>query len=320
MGSPPVLILMASYNGADWIAAQLRSIAAQDYPNWALWVSDDGSRDATRQIVAEFAAARAGKNPVQLVEGPRAGSAGANFLNLLARPDLPLTPKTLVAFADQDDLWYPMKLRRGVEVLAHAKGAALYGAQSRHIDALGRPTGGRSRHPATTGPAAAPGCYPSPSLGNLLVQNLVSGHSAMLNPLGLRLARAQGWDPALPFHDWWLAQLIAASGGELLIDRSTMLDYRQHGGNTLGEPLGLGAFGQRLGLLRRRHYAQWIRANLSALARADLTPEARALIGEMQSLPEAGLGRLLGFRRLGLHRQSRAGSYALWASALLGAA
>lgn len=50
---------MASYNGARFIRAQLDSIAQQSVTNWRLVVSDDGSTDGTRQIVADFAGERA---------------------------------------------------------------------------------------------------------------------------------------------------------------------------------------------------------------------------------------------------------------------
>ncbi|MBC7286396.1 glycosyltransferase, partial [Hoeflea sp.] len=52
-----VAILMATYDGEAHLPAQLASLAAQDHPNWSLVVSDDGSRDATRRILDDFAAA-----------------------------------------------------------------------------------------------------------------------------------------------------------------------------------------------------------------------------------------------------------------------
>ena len=51
-----ITILMASYNGAAHIGAQLESLAAQSHRDWRLIVSDDGSSDATCAIVEAFAA------------------------------------------------------------------------------------------------------------------------------------------------------------------------------------------------------------------------------------------------------------------------
>ena len=65
---PPITIAMASYNGARFIRAQLDSIAQQSVTNWRLVVSDDGSTDATRQIVADFAKEHA-PGQVRLIDG-----------------------------------------------------------------------------------------------------------------------------------------------------------------------------------------------------------------------------------------------------------
>jgi len=51
---PTVAILMATYNGENYIADQLLSIGWQTYKNWHLYVSDDGSKDSTLAIVQAF--------------------------------------------------------------------------------------------------------------------------------------------------------------------------------------------------------------------------------------------------------------------------
>ena len=79
-----ITILMASYNGAAHIGAQLESLAAQSHADWRLIVSDDGSRDATCAIIDAFAA-RFPSGQIRRVEGPRQG-ATVNFLTLLTDP------------------------------------------------------------------------------------------------------------------------------------------------------------------------------------------------------------------------------------------
>ena len=73
MSDPHITILMATYNGARFLAAQLNSLAAQTHRNWSLIVSDDGSRDGTMDILHAFDRAHPGRI-LHLVEGPRAGS------------------------------------------------------------------------------------------------------------------------------------------------------------------------------------------------------------------------------------------------------
>src|SRR5690606_22824866 len=125
-----------------WVGEQLASLAAQELDDWALWVSDDGSTDGTMAVLEAFRAERQGKNEVTIVEGPGAGSAALNFLHLLTRPELPLGPRTVVALCDQDDVWLPEKLGRGLALLADAAEDVplLYGAQAILVDRAGQPS------------------------------------------------------------------------------------------------------------------------------------------------------------------------------------
>lgn len=304
-----VSILLATYNGARWLPAQLDSLARQSHRDWSLWVGDDGSTDGTRQIIADFVAGAGAGHAVRLIEGPRQGAA-QNFLALLTHPDLPAGPGQFAALCDQDDVWLPGKLARALDRLAQKDAArpVIYGAQSLHIDEEGRPVG-RSRRPRGT-----------VSLGNAVVQNMVSGHSTVLNPAALALARQAGRHPGIAFQDWWLSLLVLAAGGEALIDDETVLHYRQHGHNVLGAPAGLAAQLHRIGLLFGHDYARWIAANLAALRASPvaLTPEAQAMLDGLATPARPGLARLQALRRLGIRRQSRIGTAFLWLGAVLG--
>ena len=121
--SPPVRILLATWNGAAHLSEQLDSYLAQDHGNWALWVSDDGSDDGTWEILEDFRAAHPDRE-IRLLRGPGQGAA-ANFLSLLTHPELPPGP---VALSDQDDVWKPCRLSRGLAAVHVDAGPALYGA------------------------------------------------------------------------------------------------------------------------------------------------------------------------------------------------
>ena len=47
-------ILMATYNGADYLNDQIQSIVNQNYSDWDLLISDDGSFDATIDILENW--------------------------------------------------------------------------------------------------------------------------------------------------------------------------------------------------------------------------------------------------------------------------
>lgn len=302
---PRITILLATYNGAAHLEAQLASYLAQTHEVWDLWVSDDGSTDGTLQLLEDFRRAEGDRREIRIVEGPRRGPA-ANFLSLLAHPELPPGP---VALSDQDDVWLPGKLRLALDALRHVGPVAIYGAQSHHTDARLRRIG-RSRVPRKP-----------PSFRNALTQNLVSGHSTVLSAGARDLARRAGVTGGVPYHDWWLYQLVSGAGGDVVIDRARVLYYRQHGDNAMGAHRGLRPRLVRARQILGRTYADWVAANMAALDRVSglLTPENRALLEDLADVPpHPGLGRPLAFRRLGLYRQTRLTTASLYLAAALG--
>ena len=49
-----VNILMSTFNGQEFLADQIRSIQEQTYTDWTLLIRDDGSKDKTREIIANL--------------------------------------------------------------------------------------------------------------------------------------------------------------------------------------------------------------------------------------------------------------------------
>ncbi|WP_425074084.1 glycosyltransferase [Sagittula sp. S175] len=302
---PPVTILMACHQGAAHLQEQLDTIAAQRGVDWRLVASDDGSTDGTAAILQAFRASHPDR--VRLRQGPRRGGrwgASMHFLDLLCDPDVPDGP---VALSDQDDLWYPEKLKQALLHLENAQGPAIYSARSRHVTEDGRPLGpSRSFHGAA-------------SFGNALVENRVSGHSAVLTAAALRLVRSVG-PVEVPFHDWWLYLLLTGAGGEVIHDARVMLDYRQHGGNVLGAPRGALSRLARLSRVFGPEGPAMQRANRAALLRAlpFLTPETRALLAALDMAPRCGPLRALRLTRLGVKRFNVAADTVLHLAATLG--
>ena len=55
MNAPVISVVMAAYNGADWIAATVASVLAQDFADFELIVVDDRSTDDTLERLRGFA-------------------------------------------------------------------------------------------------------------------------------------------------------------------------------------------------------------------------------------------------------------------------
>ncbi|APZ52521.1 glycosyltransferase [Salipiger abyssi] len=299
-----ITILMGTRNGEAHLGEQLASIARQSHRDWQLWVGDDGSTDRTRDILAAFA--RSVPQTVRVFDGPRRGVA-ANFLSLLCHPEL---PDGTVAFCDQDDIWFPHRLRRAIDQLETVgPRAALYCSRTE--------VGAEPEKPLGTSPL-----WPRPpSFRNALIQTVAGGNTMVMSPAAAALTRAAGTDPLPAFHDWWFYQLIAGAGGAILYDRQPTLFYRQHHENQLGRNRGLVARYARLGTIWEGKYHHWITRNLVALQRNQhlLTEENRAILKDFAALRRRkGVGVLAGWQKLGLHRQGRLETALMAGAAALG--
>ena len=306
--APQVRILMGTYNGAAWLGPQLASFADQSHGDWSLWTADDGSTDATRACLVGFAAAHPGRE-IRQFDGPGRGAA-QNFLGLLARPG---PGDGYTAFSDQDDVWMPDKLERALAALgAGDPGRPAVYASASYL------TGPELEDPRPSPPMRRP-----PSFGNALVQNVLAGNTIVLNPAAARIARAAA--PAaqaagVPFHDWWLYQLMTGIGARIHADPAPGLYYRQHAENLLGENRSRKARTRRSLMALNGDYAGWIDRNLAALTpEVPLTPENRARIDGFARLRRRpGPTAAAELKRLGIRRQSRSGTLAIQALAMTG--
>lgn len=98
-----IAILMATYNGEKYIRQQIDSLLCQTHKEWELYVRDDGSKDATVQIVKDYESSH---NNIHLIED-NLGSLGVRdqFLHLVNIIDA-----DYYMFCDQDDEWFPDKI------------------------------------------------------------------------------------------------------------------------------------------------------------------------------------------------------------------
>jgi Glycosyl transferase family 2 len=285
-------ILLSVFNGERFLPAQLESLLAQTHRSWRLYWRDDGSADASAELLRAFAKGPAAGRVVE-VRSP-AGRLGVtlSFLTLLAAAPL----GDIIAYADQDDVWLPEKLARGVAALtgAPADTPTLYCARQTLVDANLAQIGLSFRLDRPPGFPAA------------LTQNIATGCTAMLNRSAAALI-ARSHPPPTTLHDCWSYLVVAAAGGRIIADSEPSVLYRQHGGNVVGA---------RDTLLKRACCALWrgprpfmrvLRQHVAALAAEPdlLSPEAAgalAVIAEALSMP--AWRRLQALRLAGFCRQT----------------
>ncbi len=302
MATPPIAILLSTWNGAAYLPDQLASFLRLTGPAWCLYWRDDGSQDRSADILRDFAA---GPGKGRVVECPdNRGRIGitASFLSLLRRAP----EDCLVAFADQDDVWLPEKLSRGTAALGDVAGGvpALYCARQSLVNAALRPIRVSSR-------LAEPPGFPQS-----LTQNIATGCTVMLNPAAVRLIAASR-EPEATLHDWWAYLVVTAAGGRVLIDDEPTVLYRQHGGNAVGVPMSpwkraVDAVRRGPGVFMRtfRQHTEALRAQPELLS-----PSARdALEMISDGLCDGVAPRLKALQHPGLRRQNFAETqlFRLW--------
>lgn len=300
-------VVLATWNGAANLRAQLDSYCAQRLRPTVLIVGDDGSTDATVAILQAFAA-QSGGIDVRLHDGPGRGAA-RNFLGLFKEipPDV-----DFLALSDQDDVWLPERLSQGVQRLAALPPGqiGLLGGRSYVCDA------GLNQRRLSP--------LPQKSLGfrHALVQNFAGGNTMMLNRAAIDLVRAAADEVGrVVVHDWWIYQIVSGAGGTVIFEETPLVLYRQHADNQIGANAGLAAKLRRLGMLIKGDFRRWNTINLRALRASAhrLTPENRRIAEGLFALQRAGLlTRLRLLRQLGLYRQGIEGTLSLWIAAVLG--
>lgn len=303
---PRIAILMCTYNGAVYLRQQLDSLAEQTVTDWTLYVSDDGSTDATREVLADYQQ-RWGKDRLVVFDGPRKGFA-ENFISLIQRPAV---RGDHFAFSDQDDVWFRDKLERSLSRLESVsqKVPALYCSRTRIVDASGNVIG---QSPLFTRPL----CFQ-----NALVESIAGANTMLINQAARNLLLQLPDQAPLVAHDWLTYQLVTGSGGRIIYDAVPRLDYRQHGGNLIGANATLGDRLMHLRGMLSGRFVRWNDANTFILKKMCLllTEENRETLAMFDVGRKMGLmNRVSALRKAGVYRQTRHGNLSLFLASCLG--
>lgn len=219
---PRIAILMATYNGAEFLREQLDSLYSQSYQDWILYVNDDCSNDATVSIVNEY---KRIYGNIDLQCNPTSLGAKGNFMNLLERAD-----SDYYMFCDHDDVWMPHKVMCTLEEMRKAE-----------LSACDKPVAVFSdlcvvdQNMNEIAPSFWEYNKIRPdriSLSWLGVRCVATGCTMMIN----RIARDMSLNipDVAKMHDIWISLVVKKNDGVLYPIFEPLVYYRQHGTNVYG--------------------------------------------------------------------------------------
>lgn len=240
---PVCAVLLATYNGSNFLSAQIDSILAQQEVRTIIHVRDDGSSDATREILSAYAS----KFPEQIRILPTAsrrfGAACGNFFSILH--SVVLDDFHYIAFADQDDIWLPRKLSRAIACLKEEKADGY----ASNLTAFSEHDGSEWTIRKATKQRRFDHLFQSASAGCTYV---MSWRAARLVAERIGPVEASDWQGMS--HDWLCYAICRSFGMKWLIDDWSGMRYRQHAHNQFGAMPGWSGTVARFKLLSEGWY------------------------------------------------------------------
>ena len=221
-------ILMATYNGEKYLRPQLDSILRQSNTDWRLVIRDDCSTDSTVQIIQEYREKYPDKFVLLQADEP-SGFAQNNFFQLIKYWQHYSTANYIM-FADQDDVWLPPKIQLTLDKMRELENQ--YGNDTPllvHTDLSVVDADLNIINPSMF--AMQNMDARRDKLNNILVQNIVTGCTMMVNKRLLDMVTDIPQHAVM--HDMWLALIASAFGHIGFVEKATIL-YRQHDSNSNG--------------------------------------------------------------------------------------
>ncbi|MDH2636575.1 glycosyltransferase family 2 protein [Acinetobacter nosocomialis] len=214
-------IAMATYNGEHFIEEQIKSIQAQTYDNWQLYISDDGSKDNTTNLIEKM---MHDDSRIKLINTKRQGGVINNFNKVLMA-----TTAEYVLLCDQDDIWINDRLEKLVnKIEGVSKDQDVPKMVFTDLELVNE-----------KGETIASSFYSANKLNasenleknNLIWRSTIYGCTTIVNRK--LLEKSLPIPEYAQMHDQWLALNAIQSDGLYYFDYQS-LKYRQHGNNVVG--------------------------------------------------------------------------------------
>lgn len=203
-----ISVCMATYNGEKYITEQIESILIQLGDDDELIISDDGSRDATVEIIQNIKDSR-----IRLYQFNK-GCYTKNFENAIAH-----AKGDYIFLSDQDDVWMPDKVRVTIDAFRRT-GADFLVSSATLVD---------SEKNTLVYSSFDIGHTKTGFLNNLIGTSYIGACMAFRSDVLKRVLPIPGKDKYIA-HDYWIACVCEKYYKTSLINEPLIL-YRRHGNN-----------------------------------------------------------------------------------------
>lgn len=220
-------VAMCTYNGADFLPAQLASIAAQTRQPDELIICDDASTDGTRALLESFA--RTASIPVSLYFSDQNTGSVKNFERAIG-----LCTGDVIALSDQDDVWRKDKLELIEQAFQRNAATGLVFSDAELVDEELNPLGRTVWQAVGFDAHKQKLIRTGRSLDVLITGWTVTGATMAFRSAYVKLALPVPTNIAM-IHDGWIALTIAAVADVTFIEQP-LIKYRQHERQQIGVP------------------------------------------------------------------------------------
>ena len=233
---PLVSIVMATYNGQDFLCQQIDSIISQSYSNLEKIIQDDGSSDETCNIVRRYASK---DSRIQFFQNKENLGIVQNFYDLINK-----ATGEYIAISDQDDIWKPNKIE---SLINHIGIHSLIYSDSQLIDQSGDQTGKTLLE--TLGHIPKSGKM----LFSCLTENTVSGHACLFSKSIAPAILKHRNEPCFKayMYDMCIA-LIASLNNGVHYYKTPLTYHRIHDRNSWNHSIGKTKISSKLSIVERK--------------------------------------------------------------------
>src|SRR6185436_10769867 len=222
-----ISVAMCTYNGAGFLLDQLQSIIAQSRPPDEIVVCDDGSTDATRELLKHFATTS--PVPVSLQFNEKNLGSVKNFEQAIR-----LCTGDAIALSDQDDVWRADKLQLIENAFQSAPKAGLIFSDAEIVDENLKPLDRRMWDEVSFDARKRRLVRSGRALEVLITGWTVTGATMAFRSRFVKLSLPIP-DAIAMIHDGWIALTISAVADVVAVDEP-LIQYRQHAQQQIGAP------------------------------------------------------------------------------------